>query len=531
MRYALVLLIVLSAFIVTSCAPAEPRIVYITATFQPGEIISPENIGPADATPDVSPTEVSTPAGTSVAAAPPQAPASGTRQHVVQAGDTLSGIAQQYGTTLRTLLEINTLDNPDVLNVGQVIVLPDLPTDQTPALLIIPDSRFVRGVEGAAFDVSGFVASAGGYIRMASDTVTDRLANGETLDRTLNSAQIITRVSQEYSVDPRLLIAMLEHRAQWVSQPEIDEALREHPLISEEVSTINRKGLYRQLSWLANELNRGYYGSKYEDWQVLEFNDGARLTYAQELNAATVALQYFLALNNEYARWQRDTSVEGFSAVYSRLFGDALLNAPAASVPALDGISQPELTLPFASGEVWFFTGGAHGGWGSGSAWSSVDFAPPDERTDNRLCYASETWATAVADGVIARSENGTVVLDLDGDGNEATGWVIFYLHLAADERVQTGQRVSRGDRIGRPSCEGGFSTATHLHIGRKYNGEWIPVQCFACAGDDPVPPFVMGGWRVVGLRGQEYQGYLVNGGERRVAEQGRISPINRVSW
>jgi hypothetical protein len=41
----------------------------------------------------------------------------------------------------------------------------------------------------------------------------------------------------------------------------------------------------------------------------------------------------------------------------------------------------------------------------------------------------------------------------------------------------------------------------------------------------------MLAGWVVVALRGQEYQGYLQNGGERRVAEQGRQTPINRVSW
>jgi hypothetical protein len=28
---------------------------------------------------------------------------------------------------------------------------------------------------------------------------------------------------------------------------------------------------------------------------------------------------------------------------------------------------------------MWSFTGGPHGGWDSGSAWSALDFAPPGE--------------------------------------------------------------------------------------------------------------------------------------------------------
>lgn len=515
---------------ISACASPSPRVVYVTATFEPRDVTSPNDMRPVDLTPE-SPVE----SPTSAVPLPTLAlsvdnGAAAVKQHIVQAGDTLTGIARQYATTVETLLKLNTLPNPDILAIGQVILLPDVPTEETPNLPLIPDSRFVRGFEGARFDVAAVVDSATGYVRVAVDSITDRAADGGSSDNTFDAAQVIDRVSREYSVDPRLLLAMLEYRAGWLTRTDITETQKTHPLISAEVSTIDRTGLYRQLAWLSNELNRAYYGYKYDGWRIIEFNDGQRLNIADGLNAASAAVQYVLGLNNTFDLWRRDVSLEGFSATYQRLFGDAFDGAPPSSVPE-SGLVQPELSLPFTQGEVWFFTGGAHGGWGSGSAWSAIDFAPPDERTDNRLCYASAFWAVAVADGVIARSENGAVALDLDGDGDESTGWVIFYLHLAAEGRVAAGQRVTRGDNIGRPSCEGGFSTATHLHVGRKYNGEWIPTQCFACFDRDPVPPFTMSNWTVVGLRGQEYQGYIVNGGERRVAEQGRLTPINRVSW
>jgi hypothetical protein len=75
------------------------------------------------------------------------------------------------------------------------------------------------------------------------------------------------------------------------------------------------------------------------------------------------------------------------------------------------------------------------------------------------------------------RSEPGIVVLDLDGDGDERTGWVIFHLHVGSEGRVKAGTRLETGDKIGHPSCEGGTSTGTHIHIARKYNGEWILAE------------------------------------------------------
>jgi murein DD-endopeptidase MepM/ murein hydrolase activator NlpD len=44
--------------------------------------------------------------------------------HTVTSGDTLSGIAKCYGTTLTTLVSINNLRNPDLLRVGDKILLP-----------------------------------------------------------------------------------------------------------------------------------------------------------------------------------------------------------------------------------------------------------------------------------------------------------------------------------------------------------------------------------------------------------------------
>jgi hypothetical protein len=40
-----------------------------------------------------------------------------------------------------------------------------------------------------------------------------------------------------------------------------------------------------------------------------------------------------------------------------------------------------------------------------------------------------------------------------------------------------------------------------------------------------------MSGWSVVGIENQEYQGFLDGFGERRTAEQGRLTAENRVSW
>ena len=42
---------------------------------------------------------------------------------VVQAGDTLSAIAKKYNVTLEQLMKWNNIKNPDILTIGQRLVI------------------------------------------------------------------------------------------------------------------------------------------------------------------------------------------------------------------------------------------------------------------------------------------------------------------------------------------------------------------------------------------------------------------------
>ena len=308
---------------------------------------------------------------------------------------------------------------------------------------------------------------------------------------TRTAAEVVDYVAFQYSISPKVLIALLEYQGGACSHGVLDESA-ERNILGLESSYWT--GVYLQLSYAANILNDGYY--RWRDGELVEFelSDGSLVRPDPWQNAGTVALQYFFSQVLDPLQFQYAIGPDGFSKVYQGLFED-----PWTFEPHIPGsLVQPEMKLPYNNDIGWAFTGGPHTAWGSMSPWAALDFAPPAEVTG---CYPTSVPTTAVADGVVARDGDGILVLDLDGDGNERTGWVVFYLHIAKDGRIPVGTVVEAGDPLGYPSCEGGRSTGTHIHIARKYNGEWLTA--------DGVIPFVLSGWRPV--RGEAaYKGWMV---------------------
>lgn len=82
------------------------------------------------ASPTASPTAGPTPRPTATPAATPMASPGSTatpRTHVVARGETLRVIAARYGVTVESIVELNNLANPDLIVVGQVLLIPPPP--------------------------------------------------------------------------------------------------------------------------------------------------------------------------------------------------------------------------------------------------------------------------------------------------------------------------------------------------------------------------------------------------------------------
>jgi hypothetical protein len=408
--------------------------------------------------------------------------------YIAQSGDSLPGLAAHFNTTVDQIRTANPQIPAETTTMppGMPMKIPIyyLPFWGT-TVQILPDSQYVDGPSAVGFDTAAFVSSHPGWLKDYSAYAAGDNHTG---------AEIVDMVALDYSISPRVLLALLEYQTGALSQPVAPTG--DYPL---GYVDYNNAGLYLQLIWAANILNVGFYGWKFGNLTSLTHPDGTLERPDPWQTAGTVAFQYYFSLNSPLYEYTRSTGQDGMARIYKSLFGDpfaAHVNLP--NIPV--SLQQPDLGFPFADGETWSLTGGPHAGWGTAALqpWSALDFGPPVSG-----CNPFNHPVLAMADGVVVRSETGLVMEDLDGDGDERTGWDLLYLHIATVGRDQVGQKLKRGDPIGFPSCEGGEATGTHVHIARKFNGEWMPA--------DSVIPFDLEGW--IAHNGTvAYSGYLTRG-------------------
>ena len=420
-------------------------------------------------------------------------------KYTTRPGDTLAGLQARFAAPLEQSLVSQGLPVTGFLPSGEAITIPNLldpNIPQTPANLLLPDSEAINSPTSVDFDVRQYIQEAGGFLSQYQENIDGNPLSG---------AEIVQRVARESSVNPRLLLAFLEFRTDphgvgtgWVNgQPSLDANLNS-PL---GFSVPGHSGLYQELVMAATHMNIGYYGWREGTSVELRFANGKTARIHPLVNPGSAGLQNLFAKLYEPGPWQEALyGQENFITRYQQMFGDPWERAEKSGPLLPDGLSQPVLELPFAPGENWSLSGGPHPSWNTGSPRGAVDFSPV---TGEAVCAVSKAWVTASAPGKIVRAAYNVVALDLDGDGFEQTGWVLVYVHLAGSEMVREGEIVTQDAHLGHPSCERGQSTGKHVHIARKYNGEWLEA-------DGPIP-FILSDWRVeAGPR--NYEGSLVRG-------------------
>lgn len=416
----------------------------------------------------------------------------GKQRYCTQSGDRLVTIARRFRVNTSQIQGSEGLDPNAILPVNTPLGLPR-PSFSTPYTQpALPDNAIIYGPDSSSSDIVTYAQDANGFLAQYRQYLYDGWYIGP---------EIIQLVAFETSTNPRLLLSLVEYQSNWLYGHPANAADDLSPLNYEAVGV---EGLYSELQVAARELSRGYYGWREGSLQTLTFRDKQTTEIAPQLNVGSIAVQnLFAGLYDAGNFYDKLYGPDGFLAFHASMFGDPWARAASTGTLMPTGLTQPTLSLPIPIGETWALTSGPHITWQYGTPRGALDFAPLDDRPG---CIISPNWAVASAPGLVVRSNRGAVALDLDGDGNEGTGWVLLYMHLAPAGRVGVGTWLAQDAPVGHPSCEGGVSTGTHLHIARKYNGEWIPAE--------GALPLILDGWEAIALSGN-YAGMLVKDGHQ----------------
>ncbi|HMK09067.1 MAG TPA: LysM peptidoglycan-binding domain-containing protein [Anaerolineales bacterium] len=436
--------------------------------------LAPETAAPSTESPLETPAATAFPPGTIF-------------DYPAQQGDTLAAVAAHFNTSVDEIRAANP-DLPQVVTTfpaGYPLRVPAyyVPLTSTP-FHILPDSEATNGPGAIGFDLQAEVESRPGFLKGLTDYAQRKQRP---------AWDVVGVVARNYSIHPRLLLALLEYQTHALTQPEPQGQQAVYPLGYEDP---RYRGLYRQLVWAAERFNDAYYG-----WRSgaveLDLADGRISRPDPWQNAGSVGVHGVMAGLYGQADFEKAIGPDGLAHTLTDLWGDPFAREVVYMPPSLQ---QPELGLPFPPHRYWDLTGGPHPSWGDSLPWGALDLAPPSAIAG---CAESTEYFTAPADGVVTTSDYAMLMLDLDGDGDQRTGWVVFFYHVGLDDQAPAGMVVKKGDRLGHPSCEGGRATGTHVHLARRFNGEWIPAG-------GPIP-FEMGGWTAA-AGDAPYEGSMTKG-------------------
>ena len=135
----------------------------------------------------------------------------------------------------------------DIIPPGQYLIIPKTSTNQVLRDPILPDSAVIDSPCADDFDIHAYVQEAGGYLSRFSQSVAGVRISG---------ADVVQPVADNQSVNPRLLLAIVEYRSGTV-YGDAEPADIYHPL---KLNNEFFKGLYQELSLAARMINTGYYG-------------------------------------------------------------------------------------------------------------------------------------------------------------------------------------------------------------------------------------------------------------------------------
>ncbi|GIV97246.1 MAG: peptidase M23 [Herpetosiphonaceae bacterium] len=305
-----------------------------------------------------------------------------------------------------------------------------------------------------------------------------------------SAAEIIEGYTSYYSLDPRLVLTLLELVSGLITSPQVDEATLRRPF-----GPAGPEGFERQIEWAVREVRASF--GPFESEPVVIFADGGRRTLSLDQPPEVIAIGLFLGQGRTEKEWQG--LMDRFSPVYDELFGDE--PPPVETPPA----ARPFLSDPWPAGTRVIHTSFFDHAYpmvdvdGDGNAimvdyfgrgglsyngHDGHDFYFPDLPYGTPILAAAPGWAYART-----TRGNGVVIRHIgDAEGYETVYWhladfaPIFAGLIDSDEPVW----VERGAFLGWSGDSGFTNGAPHLHFEVRHNGRQVDPFGWYGPGEDP---------------------------------------------
>ncbi|MBC8075645.1 MAG: peptidoglycan DD-metalloendopeptidase family protein, partial [Chloroflexales bacterium] len=345
------------------------------------------------------------------------------------------------------------------------------PTPPHPADDLFDPWRFSYEPNFAQAGIQSFLDAQPGILKGA------RIQVG---DRSQPFAEVLVGMTSLFSVNPKILLAMLEQQGRLLSIAQPSPAQLAQAM---GYDADGRRGLWGQLRWAAVELRHA--ARDYPAGTTITFADGSK----RDLGAVSMpryALSRTLALTTSPAGL--NARLGGFLETYTRLFGDPRqvpLDWPAPAQPFMRApMVEPRQITSFFDHDAPFLqeNGSLVSYWG---------------RTEETLSYDGHTgwdYALAPPDAVLAAAPGTVIFAGNSDDGcgiaravilDHRNGYRTLYWHLSRFA-VEAGQQVEAGQKLG-VAGDTGCVTGPHLHFQTQYLGRDVdPYGWCNAAAPDP---------------------------------------------
>ncbi|MDP2777971.1 MAG: hypothetical protein Q8O48_10050, partial [Anaerolineales bacterium] len=170
--------------------------------------------------------------------------------YYAQSGDMLPAVASRFGVKENEITSDADLTKTTLIDPGTLLVMPNRITEPTtPNIQILPDAEVVFSLTSVDFDIETFVKEQGGYLSKFRDYL------GST--GWIEGYDAIERLAIENSINPRLILGLLEYESRWVSGQPIDLLHTDFPM---GFNDYHYKGMTVQMVWAINNMSIAYYG-------------------------------------------------------------------------------------------------------------------------------------------------------------------------------------------------------------------------------------------------------------------------------